>query len=167
MGLDATGDAIDIGAFWRTLGERAIGATVVTTAGKDGPNGFLGLSAAHVCAAPPTMVVSVDRKTTALEGILESGSFAVNFLPEGTAALAKAFGGRTDEDRAARFAEGEWGELATGAPVFNTALGVFDCEVDQVVDRGNVALVIGTVKGVKAAGEGEPLVFFRGKFLSE
>ncbi len=81
MSLDATGDAIDIGAFWRTLGERAIGATVVTTSGAEGPNGFLGLSAAHVCASPPTMVVSVDKKTSALEGILESGGFAVNFLP--------------------------------------------------------------------------------------
>jgi flavin reductase (DIM6/NTAB) family NADH-FMN oxidoreductase RutF len=167
MSLDATGDAIDIGAFWRTLGERAIGATVVTTAGAEGPNGCLGLSAAHVCASPPTMVVSVDKKTSALEGILESGGFAVNFLPEGTAALARAFGGKTDEDRAARFVEGEWDTLATGAPVYGAALGVFDCEVDQVVDRGNVALVIGTVKGVKAAGDGAPLVFFRGKFLSD
>ncbi|MDK3018760.1 flavin reductase family protein [Pseudodonghicola flavimaris] len=167
MGFEAKGDAVDIGAFWRTLGERAIGATVVTTAGSDGPNGFLGLSAAHVCANPPTMLVSVDKKTSALQGIEESGAFAVNFLPAGTAALATAFGGKGEEDRAARFAGDAWGTLATGAPVHAEALGVFDCRLDQVIDRGTVAIVIGLVEGVKAAGAGEPLVFFRGKFLSE
>ncbi|MDF1857025.1 flavin reductase family protein [Pseudooceanicola sp.] len=167
MGFEAKGDDIDIGKFWRTLGERAIGATVVTTAGEDGPNGFLGLSAAHVCASPPTMIVSVDKNTTALQGITGSGSFAVNFLPQGTAALANAFGGKSDEDRAARFVEADWTTLATGAPVLKSALGVFDCQVDQVIDRGNVAIIIGTVAGVSAAGEGAPLVFFRGKFQSE
>jgi hypothetical protein len=36
---------IDAKTFWRTLGERAIGATIVTAQGADGPAGFLGLSA--------------------------------------------------------------------------------------------------------------------------
>ena len=39
---------IDAKTFWRTLGERAIGATIVAAQGADGPAGFLGLSATHV-----------------------------------------------------------------------------------------------------------------------
>lgn len=44
--MQAIGDEIGMGEFWRTLGERAIGATLVTTDSATGPNGFLGLSAA-------------------------------------------------------------------------------------------------------------------------
>lgn len=163
MTIEATGADIDIGKFWKTLGERPIGATVVTARGAGGPVGFLGLSAAHVTANPPTMLVSIDRKTSALASVLESGHFAVNFLPEGQAALANMFGGKGEKV----FAEGDWDTLATGAPVFNAALGVFDCAVDKVVEHGDISIIIGTVKGVRAKGEGAPLIFFRGKFLSD
>lgn len=163
MMMEAIGDDVDIGKFWKTLGERATGATLVTTDSAEGPKGFLGLSAAHVCANPPTMLVSIDKKTSALAGVLEKGHFAVNFLPAGTAELANMFGGKGDKV----FDPELWGTLATGAPVLKSALGVFDCEVAQVVEHGDISIVIGTVKGVQAAGEGDPLIFFRGKFLSD
>lgn len=162
MTLEAVGADIDIGAFWKTLGERPVGATLVTAAGAAGPVGFLGLSASHVTASPPTMLVSIDRKTSALATVLASGHFAVNFLPEGQAGLAAMFGGKGEKV----FAEGAWGTLATGAPVFNEALGVFDCAVEKVVAHGDISIVIGAVKAVRARGEGAPLVFHRGKFLS-
>jgi len=63
-------NVIDAKTFWRTLGERAIGATIVTAQGADGPAGFLGLSATHVCADLPSMLVSIDRKTSALAAVL-------------------------------------------------------------------------------------------------
>src|SRR5260370_1654111 len=64
-------NVIDAKTFWRTLGERAIGATIVTAQGADGPAGLLGLSATHVCADPPSMLVSIDRKTSALAAVLQ------------------------------------------------------------------------------------------------
>ena len=62
------------------------------------------------------------------------------------------------------FEEGRWEPFVTGAPVFRDALGVFDCRVSQVVEEGDVSIVIGRVQGVRARGEGAPLLFFRGKF---
>jgi flavin reductase (DIM6/NTAB) family NADH-FMN oxidoreductase RutF len=124
-GLTVTsGEAIDAKAFWMTLGQRATGMTVVTADSDDGPTGFLGLSAAHVTASPPTMLVSVDRKTSALAGIRSRRHFAVNFLPANAAGVADAFGGRAGVSGAARFTPGEWRVLSTGAPVFCDALGV-------------------------------------------
>ncbi|SLN56936.1 FMN reductase (NADH) NtaB [Aquimixticola soesokkakensis] len=163
MSMQATGDDVDMGKFWRTLGERPIGATLVTTDSAEGPNGFLGLSAAHVSANPPTMLVSIDKKTSALAGVLDKGHFAVNYLPEGCAELANMFGGKGDK----LFEQDAWDTLATGAPVFKDALGVFDCEVEKVVEHGDISIVIGRVKGVRAKGEGAPLTFFRGKFQSQ
>ena len=158
-----SGDEIDAKAFWTALGQRATGMTVVTADSDDGPTGFLGLSAAHVTANPPTMLVSVDRKTGALAGIMSRRHFAVNFLPANAAKVADAFGGKAGISGAARFAAGEWRVLSTGAPVFCDAFGVFDCTVDEILDRGDVSIIIGKVVAVAARADGDPLIFFRGK----
>jgi flavin reductase (DIM6/NTAB) family NADH-FMN oxidoreductase RutF len=158
-----SGEDIDARAFWTALGQRATGMTVVTADSDDGPTGFLGLSAAHVTASPPTMLVSVDRKTSALAGIMSRRHFAVNFLPATAAVVADAFGGKTDLSGAARFTAGEWRVLSTGAPVFCDALGVFDCTVDEILQRGEVSIIIGTVVAVAARADGDPLILFRGK----
>lgn len=158
--------AVDIKSFWKTLGERATGITVVTAASDEGPAGFLGLSASHVCADPPTMLVSIDRKTSALVGVLSRKHFAVNYLPAGASRLADAFGGKAGLGGADRFAPGEWTTLATGAPIYREALGVFDCTVADVIERGNISIVIGTVIGATSRGSGEPLIYFRGKIYA-
>jgi flavin reductase (DIM6/NTAB) family NADH-FMN oxidoreductase RutF len=155
--------AIDVRTFWKTLGERATGMTVVTADSDEGPTGFLGLSASHVAADPATMLVSIDRKTSALAGVLSRRHFAVNFLPSDAAHVADAFAGKAGLSGAARFADGEWTKLVTGAPIYKQALGVFDCAVADVIERGSISIVIGTVVGATARGEGEPLIYFRGK----
>ena len=149
-----------------TLGQRPIGMTVVTADSDDGPTGFLGLSAAHVTASPPTMLVSVDHKTSALAGILSRRHFAVNFLPASATKVADAFGGKAGLAGPARFADGEWCKLTTGAPVFRAALGVFDCVVDDVLQRGDVSIIIGKVVAVASGADADPLIFFRGKSYS-
>ena len=158
-----SGAEIDAKAFWTTLGQRATGMTVVTADSDEGPTGFLGLSAAHVTADPPTMLVSVDHKTSALAGIRSRRHFAVNFLPATAANIADAFAGKAGLSGAARFAPGQWRILSTGAPVFCDALGAFDCTVDEILDRGGVSIVIGKVVAVASRANGDPLIFFRGR----
>jgi flavin reductase (DIM6/NTAB) family NADH-FMN oxidoreductase RutF len=51
----------------------------------------------------------------------------------------------------------------TGAPVYEAALGAFDCRVDDIIQRGEISIVVGTAVGALAAGTGDPLLFFRGK----
>jgi flavin reductase (DIM6/NTAB) family NADH-FMN oxidoreductase RutF len=158
-----SGDDIDAKAFWAALGQRATGMTVVTADSDDGPMGFLGLSAAHVTGTPPTMLVSVDRKTSALAGIMSRRHFAINFLPAGAARVADAFAGRAGLSGAARFAADEWQVLSTGAPVLRDALGVFDCAVDEILQRGDISIIIGKVVAIASRAEGDPLIFFRGR----
>jgi flavin reductase (DIM6/NTAB) family NADH-FMN oxidoreductase RutF len=158
--------AIDARTFWRTLGERAIGATIVTAQGADGPAGFLGLSATHVCADPPTMLVSIDRKTSALAAVLHGRHFAINYLGRDAQAIADAFAGKTAAKGSDRFEPGRWGTLTTGAPVFSDALGVLDCVVEQTIDHFATTIVIGRVVDVRARGSGDALIYFRGGYLN-
>ncbi|MCK9915545.1 flavin reductase family protein [Microbacteriaceae bacterium K1510] len=158
---------IDGKSFWRTLGERATGITIVTAQGSDGPAGFLGLSASHVCADPPTMLVSIDDKTSALAAVLESKAFAINYLPASARDVADLFAGKGALKGPDRFEAGRWSSLTTGAPVFNDALGAFDCRLEDTVRRGTTTIAIGRVVDLIAKGSGEPLIFFRGQYRND
>jgi flavin reductase (DIM6/NTAB) family NADH-FMN oxidoreductase RutF len=154
---------IDAKTFWRALGARATGVVVATAQGADGPAGFLALSATHVTADPPTMLVSIDKRTAALAAVLHAKHFALNFLASGDQALADMFGGRGDLRGAARFAPERWGVLTTGAPVLHDAVGAIDCVLEETIERLGVTIAIGRVVDV-VTRDGEPLLFFRGAY---
>lgn len=156
---------ISQGAFWAALGQRPIGATVVTCRGAEGPQGFLGLSAAHVSAAPPRMLVSVSESTSAYAALIETGAFAINVMPAESEAAVAGFGSKT-VSASERFSDPRWGTLETGAPVFGDALSVFDCVVAETLMLSGVAVVIGDVVALRTAPAPQPaLVAHKGGFL--
>lgn len=156
---------IDQKSFWTAIGQRALGVSVVTAKGTDGPAGFLGLSTAHVCADPATMLVSIDKRTSALQAVLQGRHFAINYLAEDQQAVADAFGGRTEAKGADRFASHAWTSLTTGAPVLADAAGAIDCTLEETIERHGVIIALGRVVDW-VAGSRPPLVFFRGKYGS-
>src|SRR5215831_8435344 len=103
-----TGKTIDVRTFWRAIGQRATGSTVVTASSAEGPAGFLGLSATHLTADPPLMMVSIDKRTSALATILAARHFAINYLPKDAMAIADMFGGKGERKGADRFEVGRW-----------------------------------------------------------
>ena len=155
---------IDAKTFWRTLGQRAIGSTIVTARSAEGPAGFLGLSASHISAEPPLMLASIDKRTSALQTVLAARHFAVNFLPSDASEIADLFGGKGTLKGAERFTVGNWQTLATGAPVLAPALGAMDCVLEDTIERGSISIVIGRVVDVLIGG-GDPLIHFRGGYL--
>jgi flavin reductase (DIM6/NTAB) family NADH-FMN oxidoreductase RutF len=157
---------IDAKLFWRALGQRAIGSTIVTARSADGPAGFLGLSASHVSADPPLMLVSIDKRTSALTTVLAAGHFAVNFLPRDADATADLFGGKGALKGAARFETGAWTALTTGAPVLKNAVGAMDCTLEETIERHGICIVIGRVVDVLIGNGGSPLIHFRGGYLA-
>ena len=161
-----TGKTIDVRTFWRAIGQRATGSTVVTARSAEGPAGFLGLSATHLSADPPLMMVSIDTRTSALETILAARHFAINYLPKDCAAIADAFGGKGSLKGADRFSIGEWGRLTTGAPVLMTAIGAIDCALDDTIERSGVCIAIGRVVDFLEGSGAAPLVHFRGSYLT-
>jgi flavin reductase (DIM6/NTAB) family NADH-FMN oxidoreductase RutF len=162
--INAMSEPVDANAYWRAIGNRATGSTVVTATSDRGPAGFLGLSAAHVCADPPLVLVSIDRRTSAVETIYAARHFALNFLPRSANALADIFGGKGEEKGAARFVPEKWTTLATGAPILRDAVGAIDCTLEEVMARHSVVIAIGRVVDVMEGAGREPLVHFRGGY---
>jgi flavin reductase (DIM6/NTAB) family NADH-FMN oxidoreductase RutF len=156
---------IDAKTFWGAVGQRAMGVSVVAATGSDGPAGFLGLSTAHVCADPPMMLVSIDKRTSALQAVLESRHFAINYLAAGQQAIADIFGGKSSLKGAERFSADAWGILSSGAPVLQDAAGAIDCMLEETIERFGIVIAIGRVVDFRPSVR-DPLVFFRGQYVS-
>lgn len=155
---------IDVKTFWRAIGVRASAVAVVTAQGAEGPSGFLALSATHLCADPPMLMVSIDKRTSTLAAVEQGKHFAINYLPRGAEAVSDMFGGKTDKRGADRFAPGAWGTLTTGAPIFNDAIGALDCVLEETIERHNTIIAIGRLVDYVGRPDGEPLLFFRGGY---
>jgi flavin reductase (DIM6/NTAB) family NADH-FMN oxidoreductase RutF len=154
---------IDMGTFWKALGARAVGCAVVAASDKAGPAGLLALSATHLCAAPPILMVSIGRKTSALPTILNSGHFSINYLADDDLALAETFGGKGLLKGADRFSENRWTALTTGAPILKDAIGALDCRLEETIERHETVIALGRLVNFKLDGIGrKPLVSFAG-----
>jgi flavin reductase (DIM6/NTAB) family NADH-FMN oxidoreductase RutF len=155
---------IDPKTFWMGIGCRAIGVAVVTAKGPDGPAGFLALSASHLTASPPMMLVSIGLSTSALAAVKAGNHFAINYVPKGREDLAKEFGGGGQFKGADRFRPGDWTELETGAPTLVDAVGVIDCRLEEMIERHATIIALGRVVAF-AGGTKDPLISFRGGYV--
>lgn len=155
---------LDIKTFWTLTGARPVPVPIVAARDADGPAGLLALSATHVSAAPPTMLVAVGRSTSALKTIRASGAFSISYLPEGAEETADIFGGRKGLSGADRFVDGQWSTLWTGAPIFNAAVLVFDCRVDQVFEHHETELIVGRIVAHRMDAARRPLLSFHGAY---
>ncbi|MDW6024383.1 flavin reductase family protein [Mesorhizobium sp. BAC0120] len=155
---------IDAAGFWKLLGARPTAVPIVTARDAEGPAGLLALSTTHVSAAPPTMLVAIGEKTSALKTVTASGAFAISYLPEGAGEIADIFGGRRGVGGADRFGEGQWTSLTTGSPVFADAVLAFDCEVERIFEHGTTHLVIGRIVDSLVEPARKPLIFAAGRY---
>jgi flavin reductase (DIM6/NTAB) family NADH-FMN oxidoreductase RutF len=160
-----TDPLIEPQTFWRAISNRAVGSTVVTARSDQGPAGFLGLSATHICADPPLMLVSIDKRTSALQTILAARHFALNFLPREAIEIADMFGGKGPHKGAERFVSERWETLCTGAPILLDAVGAIDCRLVETIERHGVVMAIGQVVGARDGAGAPPLIHFRGGYL--
>ena len=149
--------------FWKALSARAVGAAVVATAADSKRAGFFALSVTHLSPSPPTLIVSVSHSTGALAPLRASGTFSVNYLAETQRGLMDVFSGRAGLTNEERFHTQRWTSGRTGAPILEGAVGFLDCEVEEIIDRHAVALVIGRIVDFHSSADVSPLIHFRGQ----
>ncbi len=107
---------------------------IVTTGGE---GAFAGFTASAVCSVtdePPTLLVCINRASSAYLAFAGSETLCVNVASPAQAALAALFGGRTPMPE--RFAAAQWHALSTGAPVLVGAAASFDCRVARRMTMG-------------------------------
>ena len=157
---------IDPPTFWKAIGCRASGVAIVTVNGAEGPAGFLALSATHLTASPPTVTVSLDKKTSAGADLLERQSFAINYLAQEGQDIFSRFTSRDGPKGAARFEGLDLTTLETGAPILPGITGALDCRLEEVIERYGTYLLIGRIVAFSNFSDRQPLVHYQGKLLA-
>lgn len=139
-------------ATFRDAMSRVLAAVhIVTTDGRVGKAGITASAVVSVSDDPPTVLFCINKNGASAERFLGNGCFCVNTLSSSDQWLADHFAGRTRIHTAERFAHGKWSTLATGAPVLESALAVFDCHVTEVITASTHAILIGAVVGARYA----------------
>jgi flavin reductase (DIM6/NTAB) family NADH-FMN oxidoreductase RutF len=147
--------------FREVMGHFATGVTIVAGRDPDGaPCGLTVSSVASVSLQPLLVLVCLDREAVSHDRIVDGGAFAISVLSSRDEALARRF---SAGERAERFRELPHRVAVTGSPVLDRALAWLDCEVRDVHLAGDHSIVVGEVVAC-AAGEGEPLIFYRGDY---
>jgi len=150
-------------AYRTTIGHFATGVTVVTTTGPGGPAGMTTNAVASLSLDPLLLLVCFDRDSRTLEVVRDSRRFAVNVLRAGDVELAAVFASK----RVAREKfESVTHTEAHGVPVLDDALAWIACELRELVAGGDHVIGIGDVVGMSGASDGEPLIWFRGRYTT-
>ncbi|MGW7099967.1 flavin reductase family protein [Streptomyces sp. NPDC054838] len=150
--------------FRAVLGNFASGVTVITapaTDGSAGPAGFACQSFASLSLEPPLVTFMVARTSTTWPRIARAGVFCVNVLGAEQGALCRSFA-VSGTDKFAGVAHRP--SPATGSPQLDAVPAWIDCRIHAVHTGGDHLIVVGRVEALGASGEGDPLLFHRGRF---
>ncbi len=138
------------------------GVTVVTTMDAQGhPLGFTANSFSSVSLDPPLLLVSIARSSLNYDAFAKATGFAINILSEGQKDVSNTFA-RPVEDR---FATVYWRRGPLGAPLIAGVSAWFDCHVQQVIEAGDHAILIGRV-GAFEATQAPGLGYYRGGYFT-
>jgi flavin reductase (DIM6/NTAB) family NADH-FMN oxidoreductase RutF len=146
--------------FRSVMGRFATGVTVVTATSPEGP---VGLTANAVCSLsldPLLLLVCFDNDARTLPVVREAGRFGVNVLRSDQEALARLFASKAPERE--KFA-GVAHTVHDGIPVIEGVLAWVGCRLERLIPGGDHTIGIGAVEAAEA-GQGEPLLWFRGSY---
>lgn len=149
---------LDKAEYRNAMSRLGAAVNIVTTDGPGGPAGFAATAVCSVTDSPPTLLVCLNRSSSAYPAVNANGVLCVNTLERGHEDLSRLFGGKTPMKD--RFEAATWSTLATGAPVLDDCLVSFDCKVKTVADGGTHDILICEVVAIREMSGGQALVYF-------
>lgn len=138
--------------------------SVITAGTNDDRSGLVVISVVSLSAEPPKVIACVNRSSSTWSVIERHGHFAVNSLGPQHQKVAERFSGFGGIKGNARYEGADWTTLKTGASVLSDAVAVFDCSLDEMIDRGTHSIIIGSVEAVKTQDAGQALLYWRGSY---
>ena len=151
--------------FRRVLSHFASGVTIITTSDAEGrPTGLTASAFTSVSLEPPLILVCVAHTSQSYPTLVERGRFAVNFLRSEQQEASRRFA-TSKIDRFAKFEGVPYRMSELGMPLLTDALAFVDCVTVNTHVEGDHTVFIGRVEACGTT-DGEPLVYFRGKYAT-
>jgi flavin reductase len=150
--------------FRRAMGCFATGVTIITVSLDGEVHGMTANAFASVSLDPPLVLVCVDKRAITHTHLRQKKRFGINVLAEDQRAISEYY---ANPDRTHERAEAEAGarfdRTAHGTPMLRGALAYLECRLHSAREAGDHTIFIAEVEDV-VAKEGDPLLFFRGKY---
>jgi flavin reductase len=127
----------------------------------DGSAGRAGFTASAVCSVtddPPTLLVCINRSSSAYASVRANGVVCVNVLSPRHQQLSQLFGGKLPAEE--RFAATAWSTLETGAPVLADGAVAFDCQIVDVANIGTHDVLFCRVVALRHTDYTDSLIYF-------
>lgn len=150
--------------FRNAMAQLAAAVHIVTT---DGPHGKAGFAASAVCSvtdSPPTVLVCLNRASSAWQTTVENGHVCINTLSAGQQAISAVFGGKTA--MADRFNMIDWIEREGLAPALAGAAMSLDCRIVNSTRVGSHDVLFCEVLDIIDNQTGSNLLYFNRQYHS-
>jgi flavin reductase len=150
--------------FRKAMGCFATGVTIITLDMDGEVHGMTANAFASVSLDPPLVLVCVDHSARTHAHLHAKKRFGVNILAESQRVISEYYArpvhmhGHAEEEAGARFER-----TAQGTPILCGALTYLECRLQSAEEAGDHTIFIAEVEDV-VVREGEPLLFFRGKY---
>src|SRR5580698_557792 len=142
------------------------GVSVITVGrGKD-ITGMTVTSVSSLSVDPPTLIVSINRKSSSWPLLKRHSAFGVNILASDQLDVAERFTGKGGLKGADRFAGAQWITRVSGVPLLHGALAAIDCAVEDILERHSHAIVIGRVLDITNSGHTAALAYWQGRYVA-
>ncbi len=155
--LDARFDAR---ALRNALGRFATGIAVVMARDEEGLIGVTVNSFSSVSLDPPLVLFSMARTLHTLDRLEKAAAYSVNILLDTQQEISNRFARYAPDQFASVF----WEEGVTGAPCLTPVHARFECLPYAHYDGGDHVIFVGRVVHLHAEGEGNPLLYYGGKY---
>lgn len=150
--------------FRNIVGSFATGVTVITIPTPTGVWGMTANSFTSLSLDPTLVLVCVDKSTRTLQFMQEAGVWAVNILGADQESMSRAFAGK-DSDEERTMADMTYHRGVTGSPLLDGTIAYIECRTWATYEGGDHLILVGEVQDAAIAGpEGQPLLFFRGRY---
>jgi flavin reductase (DIM6/NTAB) family NADH-FMN oxidoreductase RutF len=150
--------------FRRAMGCFATGVTIVTVDLDGEVHGMTANAFASVSLDPMLVLVCVDHATRTHAHLHAKKRFGINVLCEEQRAISEYY---ARPERTHEHAEQEAGarfeRTRQGTPMLRGSLAYLECRLHSAEEAGDHTIFIAEVEDV-VVREGEPLLFFRGKY---
>jgi flavin reductase (DIM6/NTAB) family NADH-FMN oxidoreductase RutF len=150
---------------FRAVMRRLPGGVSIITAGRgDEITGMTVTSLTSLSAAPPRLLVSINRQASSFALIDRHRSFGVNILGSDQQDLAARFSSARPKGWQ-RFEGIAWHRGASGVPLLGKSLATIECQVEEIIERHSHGLIVGSLLGFGLSHRLSGLVYWNGQYV--
>lgn len=149
--------------FRRARGCFATGVTVITVEHEGQVHGMTANAFTVVSLDPPLVLVCVHRQNRTHEYLFTKQHFAINILTKRQRPVSEYYALPALARARESGVPGHFSRTKRGTPILDGALACLECRLSETYLGGDHTVFIAQVEGMMA-GEGEPLLYFRGQY---